>query len=364
MPEKKFSIGKFLVALAFVGGLFITLWVRRPQVEMEIIQGPTMGTVFRVVYFADENSPERSVVAEGVKAVLDQVNQEMSTYIQTSVISRINQSRDGDWFQLPEEFTKVMYVSMEVARKTNGFFDPTIGPLVNLWGFGSDGERVIPSDDKIRQKMEYVGYDQVIEFDSEQRRLRKIHPKAYLDFSATAKGHGADMVSDYLLELGLSDHLVEIGGDLRTRGNRRGDNWMVGLELPRPNGSMAVRPIPVNDMAIVTSGSYRNFFEQDGQHFSHTIDFRTGRPIDHPLISATVVDPELSLLADTWATAFMAMGLEESLRIAEELEIAAFFIAFEVDDETPQSSGLGQRNVVNTKVNKVSTTAFKKLFGF
>lgn len=361
--EKKFSWWKFSMALTFVVGLFIALWLRVPEnQEPEVIQGPTMGTVFYVRYFPKVDSRPREVIATEVKAILENINQEMSTYISDSVISQVNQSPVGEWVELPDDFDFVLSFSLMLAEKTNGAFDPTLGPLVNLWGFGPGGQREIPSEEDLSRALDAVGFDKVIEYDSSNSRVRRLHPDAYLDLSATAKGHAVDVLSDYLLSVGLTDHLVEIGGDLRTRGDRQGKSWRIGLEIPSPDFGISHRVIEVNDLAPVTSGSYRNFFEQEGRIFSHTIDFKTGRPIDHQLISVTVVDPELSLHADGWATAFMAMGFDEARILAENLDIAAFFISF--DHGEVELDGRGGQIFDKNEVVTYSTSAFESLFGF
>lgn len=369
MPEKTFSWWKFFLALVLVGGLFVVLIQRRPA-PLEIIQGPTMGTVFIVQYIPEEGAPDRQEIAQNIKNLLDRANQQMSTYIPSSDISRFNQMRSQDWVDIPLEFARVLAVTLEVAKKSGGALDPTIGPLVNLWGFGPDGIREIPALELIDERLEYVGHDRVIEFDPSGPRLRKLHPKAYLDLSSTAKGYGVDLVSDYLLSVGISHHFVEIGGDLRTRGTHHGRPWRVGIEIPKPDGSIDTKVIEVNDLAPVTSGSYRNFFERNGQIYSHTIDPQTGIPISHNLISATVIDPEYALVSDAWATAFMAMGLESAYRLATELEIAAFFVYFESEEEIEFDissaddlpSGQLMRNFVDLQAKHKATPAFKAMF--
>lgn len=354
--EKKFSWPKFLIALIFVGGLFYVLWMRRPAVfEVEIIQGHTMGTTYRVSYFPPMDGPPlREELAQEVEKILELVNSQMSTYRPDSIISKFNRSPVGEWIPIPNEFAQVLDYSLWVADKSNGAFDPTIGPLVNLWGFGPPETRRVPGEEQILQGRAAVGYDRVIEWDSKRQELRRLHNGAYLDLSATAKGYAVDLISDYFYSAGLKNHLVEIGGDLRARGERPDGMWRVGLEIPNPEGGIGQRIIEVKDLAPVGSGSYRNYFEQDGVRYSHTIDPETGRPIQHDLIAVTIV-AESALYADGLATAFMSMGFEQAMELAKELSVAAFMVR-----ETGQEfSDQVKRDVVIE-----TTPAFTQLFGF
>lgn len=285
-----------------------------------VLTGQTMGTTYRVVYL-DEQQRE---FKEGIDSLLQVFNQSLSTYIADSELSRFNRS-DSLIFSLPY-FYPVLKVSEEVFRKTDGAFDPTVGPLVNAWGFGPDGPALKDSLN-IQVLLRSVGFDK-IRFDENQ--VIKAIPGMYLDFSAIAKGYGVDVVANYLENLGIKDFLVEIGGELVARGiNDRGELWKVGVSTPNEES-------PANDLygiialdnrALATSGNYRNFYVEDGKKYAHTIDPATGYPVQHELLSVTVVAKDC-MTADAYATAMMVMGTEKSIDLQKEVEGLEVFLIY------------------------------------
>lgn len=276
-----------------------------------------MGTMYMVKIF-DPPADFPDDWQTHVDRELRLVNDQMSTYLESSEISRFNRSDSTDWFDVSDETALVVETSIEVHRLSDGAFDITVAPLVNAWNFGP-GERTgaPPEPERIAQLLEQVGTEHL----SVRRRppaIRKARPELTIDLSAIAKGHGVDRIVELLASLGATNTFVEIGGDLRVSGDKGGELWKVGIEQPDQLGNVIAAAHPLRDMAIATSGDYRNFFEVDGQHYSHTIDPRTGRPIQTGVASVSVIAPDC-MTADAWATAMGVMGAEAGHRVAEEL---------------------------------------------
>lgn len=291
------------------------------------ISGKTMGTTYNVKIWS-----ELAVNHNGLQSEIDEllvnVNKSMSTYMKDSEISYFNHQHPlGDWMQVSEDFYYVTKHAVEVANETQGYFDPTIGPLVNLWGFGPDGSRKVPSDLEISAARNKVGFKN-LEFNDSERKIRKLVPGLYLDLSASAKGFGVDKVSSFLSSKNFSNFMVEIGGEVKTKGKKGDQNWTIAIESPHPEieGERIHKVIQLNDLSMATSGDYRNFFIEGGKRYSHEIDFKTGKPITHTMASASVVDAESCMKADSWATAMMVMGPELAQKTAEKLSLPVYLI--------------------------------------
>ena len=215
---------------------------------------------------------------------------------------------------------------MAVGWQSEGAYDVTVAPLVDLWGFGPAGQvGAPPADDRITDVLENVGQD-YLRLDGEGGyRLLKTRPVS-LDFSSIAKGYGVDLVARWLDARGLDRYLVEVGGEMRLAGmSGRGDPWRVAIERPESALRTAEQAISVTDVAIATSGDYRNYFEVDGQRFSHSIDPRRGYPVSHDLVSVTVLDNS-AMRADAWATALVVLGQERAMAVATQQGLAVYFI--------------------------------------
>jgi len=289
--------------------------------------GSTMGTSFSI---------KASELPEGVKpyrlemlinAKLKKINQSMSTYLKDSEISQINSSLSQEIRFISPGLYKVITTAEEISRLSGGAFDITVGPLVNLWGFGPD--KMVdqaPKDEVIQQALNQVGYEKLI-LTSRLITLSKTSPEIYIDLSSLAKGYAVDEIANILEKQGISNYMVEIGGELYLKGkNLQGKNWRIALEKPNSGTRELQRVLNITDIAMATSGDYRNFFEQDGKRFSHTIDPRTGYPITHKLVSVTVLS-DTTMKADAWATAFMVLGEEEGYKLAVQQEMAVLFIS-------------------------------------
>jgi thiamine biosynthesis lipoprotein len=217
----------------------------------------------------------------------------------------------------------IMVLATEVSWLSNGAFDITVAPLVDLWGFGPAKHDGKPSDAAIAEALARVGFDQ-IELDLLDKKVLK-RKDLRIDLSAIAKGYGVDVVALWLESLGTKDYLVEIGGEMRVAGlSPRGDQWRIGVENPDVANSDTI-PIRLGNIGVATSGDYRNYFEEDGVRYSHTIDPTSGRPITHNLASVTVLDASCGF-ADAMATAFSVMGGDKTLKLAEQLQIPVYII--------------------------------------
>ncbi len=321
-PALVFRLMRLLPVLMLPG-----LFTCSPSASLHTYTGRTMGTTFsvKIVLPARPASPDPSQVNSAIDSLLLQVNQQMSTYIPDSELSRFNASSSTDWFAVSADLAYVMQRAKEIYQLSGGAFDVTVGPLVNLWGFGPDPMTAqIPADEAIRARRKLTGSDK-IHVRLQPPALRKELPGMYCDLSAIAKGFGVDKVADYLYAAGFTDFLVEIGGEVRARGhNQHGAPWRIGVASPSADGGVR-KILDLQDAAMATSGDYFNYFEKDGVRYSHTIDPRTGRPITHTLASVTVIQPTC-MDADALATAINVLGPEQGMRLAEEKNWAVFMI--------------------------------------
>lgn len=308
----------------------VTLFLIACQpVENSIVEwkGKTMGTTYLVKFTQAPDGPALPSQQE-VDKILKQVNASMSTYIPTSEISKINaDGKKNKPYQLSEDFNRVLEFSMKVAKKTEGIFDPTIGPLVNLWGFGPSGKRKVPSEQAIEETKRRVGFQKVAH-DTKQMKVMFVEEGMQLDLSASAKGFGVDKIAEFLNQRRIENYMVEIGGEVRTRGTKNGKPWRIAIETPDPDFSKKTiqKVMPLLNLSVATSGNYRNFFMENGKGYSHTIDFKTGKPVPGIMASVTVVSPNNCMEADGWATALMAMGPEKGIEYTKKYSIAAYFI--------------------------------------
>lgn len=292
----------------------------------ELLQGATMGTTYTIRYQPESGGPLKQALHHKIEDELLRLNQQMSTYLKDSEITRFNASSSTDWFSVSSETAVLVDLSLRLSMASEGAFDITVGPLVNLWGFGP-GKRsnTIPTDEELDIARAWVGYQQ-LSVRLDPPGLKKAKPELQIDLSAIAKGHGSDRVGAVIEANGISNYFVEIGGEIVARGNRAdGQPWRVGIEAPLDFQQSLKTTLGLSDAAIATSGDYRNFFEFEGHRFSHTIDPNTGRPVTHQLASASAV-ADNGALADGIATCMMAMGPERGLELAESKSWAVLLI--------------------------------------
>ena len=290
------------------------------------LSGNTMGTTYNITYL----DPSERDFKTSIDSLLEVFNQSLSTYIPDSELSRFNQS-DTLYFKLPY-FLPVLQSSKTVYEITGGAFDPTVGPLVNLWGFGPSGPQLKDSVN-IASMLGLVGFDKIF-FDSAS--VRKSKPGMYLDFSAIAKGYGVDVVAEFLQGKGIENLLVEIGGELVARGvNEKGELWKVGINRPEELGRAddLYSIVALNNRGMATSGNYRNYYEAGGIKISHTINPATGKPVNHGLLSATVLADDC-MTADAYATAMMVMGTDKAIELQKNQSLFEIFLIY--SDSTGQ----------------------------
>ena len=289
-----------------------------------VVSGNTMGTQFNVKLTAADI--DVTLLQQEVEASLAHVEHMMYTYMTDSEISRFNASTKTSRHEVSHEFCFSVEEALVLSTLTDGSFDITVGPLVNLWGFGpGDMIHEPPADEKIAAVMNSVGYEH-LQADCAQPALRKDIANLYLDMSAFGKGFAVDRVADWLEDAGFHDYLVEVGGELRLGGhNAKGQKWAIGIEVPLTDQRQPHTVVHLTDTAVATSGDYRNYFEAGGERYSHTIDTRTGRPIIHDLASVTVID-DSGYRADALATALMVMGPERGMELAAREDLAVLFL--------------------------------------
>ncbi|MDP7036874.1 MAG: FAD:protein FMN transferase [Candidatus Marinimicrobia bacterium] len=289
--------------------------------EEFIIDGYTMGTTYSVVYVLDHFHPGADLIQRKVDSLLNQLNQQMSTYIADSEISNFNSWKQSDPFAISSEFSEVVHRAQNISRLTNGAFDITVMPLVRLWGFGPEfkGSIRIPTEEEINKIKINTGSDKLV---TVQSAIKKKNPELEIDLNAIAKGFAVDQMSILLETLNINNYLVEVGGEIRCRGrNRNGNKWSVGIDTPEFD-NLAKRKIEialsVSDLAVATSGDYRNYFEKNSKMYSHIIDPVTGHPAQSSIASATVIAPYCTE-ADAWATALLVLG-KDGIKMIEELK--------------------------------------------
>lgn len=333
-----------VLPLLFIGGLFATLWARRPQQPGPVtaeqtaavrVSGATMGTTWSATVTGATNAEH---VQRTVQDILDQVDDSMSTWKPDSELSRLNASDGTQPVAVSEALGRVLEIAAEVNQASGGAFDITIAPVVDAWGFGPDDPSAAPDADTLAAMLAHVGPDKLV-LDPDSGRVSKADPAVRADLSAVAKGYAVDLALEALDRVEHAGIMVEVGGEVRARGvNPDGQPWRVGVE--RPDGTrQLLDAIPLHDRAMATSGDYRNYREVDGVRVSHTIDPRTGRPIDHGLASVSVLHSSCAH-ADAWATALNVLGPEAGPTLAEAQGLAALFVIHQDDGfVTRQTSG-------------------------
>lgn len=302
---------------------------KQPQLELT---GTALGTTFKVAIVDAPQTLDEAALESQVVASLSHVDTLASTWREDSELSSLNANPSIDWMLVSAELCDMLDRALEVSEITDGAFDVTVGPLVNLWGFGPDGPVTEPpSDDAIATAMAAVGHDK-IEADCEAKLVRKDVAELYIDLSGWAKGHAVDELAMLLDDAGLENYLVEIGGEIRVKGyNSEGLDWALAVEAPAMAERLPQAVVRLTNTSIATSGDYRNYFEYDGSYYSHTIDSRSGRPVTHNLAAVTVVHPSAAY-ADAMATALLVLGPEAGPELAGKLDIAAYFLVREASE--------------------------------
>lgn len=291
---------------------------------MVSLSGNTMGTTYHIKVVPNENLPNVQLLQAEIDLALEKVNDQMSTYRPGSELSQFNQMTQDSMVSMSPDTIKVMAAGVDLYQKTGGALDITLGPLVNLWGFGPDKRPTnVPTEQMISEARRQTG----IEYLSfSEQKVSKGNPHLYVDLSSIAKGFGVDKIAGLLDKYQPTGYLVEIGGEISLKGTKaNGELWRVAIEQPSRSATTVQQVISLKDIAMATSGDYRNYYEENGQRFSHLIDPRTGQPITHRLASVTVLHKE-SMIADGYATAMMVLGTQASLELANREHLAIMLI--------------------------------------
>lgn len=298
----------------------------KPAMENTKISGPVFGTSYGVTYYSETQQDFQ----KEFDSLFGVINISLSTYREDSEISKINRNEETE---VDEHFKMVFNTAKDIFEKTEGAFDPTIGAVVNAWNFGPKGKVVGLDALKIDSLMVSVGFDKV---QLVQDKVVKSNAMTFLDFNAIAKGYGVDVVSNFLESQSIQNYIVEIGGEIRSKGinMETGHPWRVGIEMPNFDGSQSlIKAIRMYDEAMATSGTYRKYsIDEDGNRYSHIIDTKTGYPSKTNLLSISVI-AENCMVADAYATAFETMGIERVKQFLESHPELKVFLIFENDSK-------------------------------
>ena len=296
----------------------------KPGREVIAVNGATMGTNYNVVVVPKTASPTESKIRKAINDALAQVNGAMSNWDANSEISRFNAHQGTEEVPISKELAEVMQASEMVHHASDGRFDTTMGPLIETWGFGAPGKRSMPNEVQIETAKVRSGHSNTLHVDS--RSISKKLNSAQVNLAAIGKGYGADHIARALEDIGITDYMVEIGGDLYASGrNQNNKSWQIGIETPEASDRTVLEVIGVSNLGMASSGDYRNYFERDGKRCSHVIDPVTGHPITHKTAAATVL-ADNAMLADAWATAMLTLGRDRGMEIAEQQGIAVMFV--------------------------------------
>ena len=324
MENRKYNrknIGQLLFLIFLIVGTVLIIMKQR-NTPYQHNSGMIFGTVYNVTYQCNRD------LGDGIMATMKEVDASLSMFNQNSTISKVNRNEQ---IEPDRMFKDVFELAQNISKQTNGAFDITVAPLVNAWGFGFKKGQM-PTQQQIDSLLTITGYQKVRYTETNGKgAIIKSDPRIMLDCSAIAKGYGSDAVARYLESQGVENYMVEIGGEVVTRGiNSQQQPWRIGISKPVDDtlnvNSDIQTVINVKDMAMATSGNYRNFYYKNGKKYAHTIDPKTGRPVQHSLLSATVLAKNCAT-ADAYATAFMVMGIDKAKQILDNnREIMAYFI--------------------------------------
>ena len=292
--------------------------------RVEVLTGPTMGSTFTIKYVSNASTPAADAVGVAVQSILDEVDRQVSTYRLDSDIARFNQSPAKTCMPMPQPVLDLAQYGYELARISDGAFDLTLGPLLDLWGFGPQArDKRVPSAEEITEAKARIGYQHVRVVGDQLCKDADVQ----VEFNSIAAGYTVDRISARFSELNIDSFMIEVTGELIAKGRKPdGSAWRIALEQPLADGQRAIqRVLEIDGYGVNTSGDYRNYFEENGVRFSHTLDPQVGAPINHRLASVTVVERS-ALHADGLGTLLLVLGPERGLAFAEERNLAAFFV--------------------------------------
>ena len=298
------------------------------------IKGNTMGTYYFIEIIDVPVELKIKNIELEIKNTLKKANKILSNWDKDSEISIINKTDKTTAIKISDELNEVFKTAKEINAKSNGFFDLTLDPIIELWGFGykSKQMQVIPKDNQIKNILSSIGQKSFLKMNFDNNELIKKNKDIKINLSSIGKGYGIDLIGKKLDQLGINNYIINIGGDILTKGyNSKKENWVIGIENPNLKEKLIKEIVNLTNKGLATSGDYKNFFTKDGKRYSHIINPKTGKPIMHSTKSVTVIHDN-SMKADGWATALLALGRVDGLKIAEKEKIAVLFID-EIDDK-------------------------------
>ena len=310
------------------------------------IRGNTMGTFYFIEVIDVPIEIKIKNIELEIKNSLIKANKILSNWDEESEISIINKIEKTKAIKISDELNEVFKTANEINIKSNGFFDLTLDPIIELWGFGYKNKQmeIIPTDEQIKKALSLIGQKSLLKNDFANNELTKKIKNLKINLSSIGKGYGIDLIGRKLDQLGIKNYIINIGGDILTKGyNSKKENWVIGIENPNLKEKLIKEIVNITNKGLATSGDYKNFFTKNGNRYSHIINPKTGKPITHSTKSVTVIH-ENSMKADGWATAFLVLGSSEGLKIAEKEKIAVLFI-----------------DKINNKLIKLKSSTFKNL---
>jgi thiamine biosynthesis lipoprotein len=329
----------------------LLLLASRAGSEAIELRGAAQGTTYHIKYVSTANSPTQVSLQADIEMILAEIDRQMSTYRPDSELSQFNRAPAGEWFTVSLAVTDVVSAAREISEKTGGALDVTVGPVVRLWHFGPSAtasktadKLEPPTDAEIAAVQSRIGY-KLLDVRTEPPALRKHVAGLEVDLSSIASGYTIDRLTELLRKHGIDNFMIEIGGEVRAAGSRPdGNPWKIAIERPMVRRRELQAVVALTDAAAATAGGNRKFFEFEGRRYTHIIDPRAGRPVDHSLGSVTVV-ADTCMAADGWDTPLLVLGPERGFECAEKNGVAAMFIS------------VGQREAVRT------TCVWKRRFG-
>ena len=292
------------------------------------LKGNTMGTYYIIDIINVPKKLKIKKIEKEVQDTLAKANKILSNWDKNSEISIINKFNKTTPIKISDELIEVFKTANNINLNTNGFFDITLDPVIELWGFGYKNKKIqtVPTEQQIKNTLSLVGQRSLLNINYDNNELRKKNKNLKINLSSIGKGFGIDLIGRKLDQLGVKNYLINIGGDILTKGhNKKRKNWIIGIENPNLDVKLIKEIVNITNKGLATSGDYKNFFTENGKRYSHIINPKTGKPITHKTKSVTVIHDN-SIKADGWATAFLALGRVEGLKIAEKEKIAVLFI--------------------------------------
>lgn len=325
-------IKKSLLTLCFI---FLTGCDNPP--DLINLDGQAQGTTYHIKFWS-EQAVDKNTLHQQIEAEFARIDKLISNYRDDSDIEQFNQSQNNQPFTINEEITDLLIIAQTVNQQSLGCFDPTIQPLFKLWGFQSN-QLTVPTDEAITKTLQQVDFTQ-LQIEAGQI-IRLGSPNLTLDLSGIGQGYSVYLIAKILEKTGINNYMVEIGGEMLVKGRKPNDgDWKIAIERPTPNANKIQKLISLNSdsaVAVMTSGTYRHFFDEAGKQYSHVIDPRQGRPISHQTVSVTVL-MDNPTLADAWSTALLCLGSEEGIKIVNQAKIPALFIDLENETLIEKSS--------------------------